>query len=220
MDARARHAAIGVWSRAVLAALDIRLDTRLELAGGALQIKHTRGTLLVCNHVSWLDVVVLQVWCPQARFVAKAQVQHWPLVGGLAKAAGALFVNRDSAAAMRSTLFELEAVLAAGGVVALFPEGTTSDGRGVLPFKAGLLEAARRAGCAVQPLSLRYADAGSAPSRAVPYINDDSFAGSLWRLARAQGVVARLVVLPTRAAPHAPRTELAETLHAEIAAAL
>jgi 1-acyl-sn-glycerol-3-phosphate acyltransferase len=107
-----------------------------------------------------------------------------------------------------------------GHVIAVFPEGTTSDGHGVLPFHANLLQAAITTGVPVQPLALRYADATQAVSPAAAYIGDTSLLQSLWWVVRAEGLTAQVTVLPAHYSAHAQRRELSEAVRAGIVGAL
>lgn len=212
LDAPRRHARIGLWARAVLAALGVDLRLQGHVGPGA--------QLLVANHVSWLDVVVLLALVPQARFVSKAEVRRWPLVGRLAAGAGTFFLQRERPRQAAAAVEAITATLAAGGNVAFFPEGTTSDGHDVLPFRASLLQAAHAAGVPVQPLALRYADARHRVSPSVPYVDDDSFVGSLWRAARADSLVAQVRALEAHDPCGRHRRTLAVELRAAIRAAL
>lgn len=206
-----REAQIQRWARDVLEALGIRV----RLSG---EIQY--GQLLVGNHVSWLDVIVLHSVCPQIRFVAKADVRGWPLIGRLAEGAGTVFVHRDRPRLAAQAIAEVTSVLQDGGTVMLFPEGTTSDGVGVLPFRSSLLQTAFALGGAAQPLALRYSEGAHAISPSVRYLGDDSLAQSIWWLCRARGVVAHVTALPLRIANGADRKALAAELRADIEVAL
>jgi 1-acyl-sn-glycerol-3-phosphate acyltransferase len=111
------------------------------------------------------------------------------------------------------------AALRAGEVVALFPEGTTSQGHGVLPFHANLLQAALSAHAPMQPIALRYADADSCVSAAAAYVGDTSLLESLRRVLLAQGLQVRLTLLAAQPAT-LDRRAAAERLHAQIARAI
>ncbi len=206
-----REEKIRQWSCAVLQALDIQV--RLD---GAIR----QGQLLVANHVSWLDVIVLHALCPQARFVAKADILRWPLIGRLAQGAGTLFVQRERPRSSARILVEMTALLSRGGTVMVFPEGTTSDGFGVLPFRSSLLQAAFAGTCAAQPLALRYADDEHVVSPNVRYLGDDSIVQSIWWLCCARGVVATVLALPPRPASGADRKTFAAELRVDIEEAL
>jgi 1-acyl-sn-glycerol-3-phosphate acyltransferase len=115
-----------------------------------------RDGLIVANHISWTDILVLGAAVP-AVFVAKAEVRGWPLLGWLARLNPTLFVRRDARAAISVQVAEVAAALDRGPVT-LFPEGTTGDGSDVLPFRPGLFAAAE--GHRVQPVAITYRPAG------------------------------------------------------------
>lgn len=208
----ARHAEMHRWSRRVLRVLRVDVELSGALAPG------TR--MLVANHVSWLDVMAVHAVCPQARFVAKADVRAWPAVGALVAGAGSLFVDRHKPRLARRSVDEITAVLRDGGLVAVFAEGTTTDGHQVLPFRSGLLRAAGAVGCLVQPLALRYREGPHPVSASVPYIDDDSLLQSLWRLCRCHGLQAGLTLLAPRLAGASDARALAGQLHRDVSAAL
>ena len=206
-----REAQIQEWACAVLQALGIQV--RLQ---GAIQ----PGLLLVANHVSWLDVIVLHSLCPQARFVAKADVLRWPVIGRLAQGAGTLFVQRDRPRMAARIVSEVTSVLGSGGTVMVFPEGTTTDGVAVLPFRSSLLQAAFAGNGTAQPIALRYSEGAHSISPSVRYLGDDSLLQSIWWLCRARGVVAKVNALPLRVASNVDRKAFAAELRADIEQAL
>ncbi len=169
-----RQAEVQRWARGMLAVLGIGLEVHGEpVAGGP--------ALLVSNHISWLDILVVHAgrYC---RFVSKADVHHWPLIGPLATGAGTLYIERASRRDAMRVVHHMADALRAGDVLAVFPEGTTSDGRDLLPFHGNLLQAAIHAEVPVQPLALRFIDAATRePSFSPCYIGDDTLVGSLWR---------------------------------------
>ena len=112
------------------------------------------------------------------------------------------------------------AALSAGQVVAIFPEGTTSTGHGLLPFHANLLQAAIATATPVQPVALRFSEAANAVSEAVEFVGATSLMRSLWQTSCGEGVRVRLVFLPPRSSAHVDRRELAALLRADIAGAL
>ncbi len=148
--------------------------------------------LLVCNHISWLDIYVIYAVC-HCRFVAKAEVGRWPLIGTLATAAGTLFIERESRRDALRVVQQIAERLQAGDAIAVFPEGTSSDGVDVLPFHANLVQAAIAAQASVQPAAIRFSDAGSgAHSKAACYIDKDTLIGSIWRILNAPPLRATL----------------------------
>lgn len=207
-----RQQHIGRWSRRVLRALGVTLRVQGRLGPGA--------KMLVANHVSWLDVMVLHALYPQARFVAKSEVQHWPLIGRLVAGAQTFFVERKRPSQAREAVAAITGALRTGATVVLFPEGTTSNGHSVLPFRSSLLQAALVGGAVVRPVALRYADAHERLNRDVPYIDDDTLLGSLWRTSRAEQLIADVRVLPRPAGADTDRRVLALALRDAVQADL
>lgn len=169
------------WCRGVLGALGVRTRLEGELPRGP--------ALLVSNHVSWLDVIALSAVRP-AVFVCKDEVAAWPLIGRLLRGAGTVFIRRGSARAAGRAVGEIAAALRSGRLVAVFPEGTTTDGTDVLPFQPALLQAATDAGCEVQPVAIAYS------SDAAVYAGETRFVDSLRRIAGARGLEVTLSLLP------------------------
>ncbi|MFT4269310.1 MAG: lysophospholipid acyltransferase family protein [Xenophilus sp.] len=178
---RARH--VERWAGRMLQVLGIRLEVQGSRPGeGPL--------LLVSNHISWLDIVTLHA-ARHVRFVSKAAVRHWPLIGTLSTGSGTLYIEREKRRDAMRVVHHMTEALRNGDRIAVFPEGTTSDGRVLLPFHANLLQAAISAGVPVQPAALRFVDAASGQiSFASRYVDEDTLVGSLWRVLRAPPMVA------------------------------
>ena len=208
LDAAGRHARIGWWSAGLVRAVGVELRITGRPRPGA--------TLLLANHVSWLDIAALHAAVPHARFVSKADVLHWPLLGWLIKGAGTLFIERDRKRDALRVVHAMADALRAGETVAVFPEGTTGPGPAPLPFHANLLQAAIATGTPVQLAVLRFADARHRFSPAVVYVGDTSLMQSLWRVATARGLVAHVDLLLPQGTAHADRRALAETLRGMI----
>lgn len=209
LDDAGRHAHIGRWAHGLLRALGLRLQAQGSPRPGA--------KLIVANHVSWLDIMAIHAVCPQARFVSKADVQRWPLVNRLVDAAGTLYLERDKRRDALRVVHQMAEALAAGQTVAVFPEGTTSDGRTLLPFHANLLQAAVATATPVQPVALRYADAAQPISEAARYVGNVTLARSLWWLACGEGLVVHVHLLPAIGSRHAERRALAARVREAIA---
>jgi 1-acyl-sn-glycerol-3-phosphate acyltransferase len=212
LDARARHERIRWWSRKMLAVLGVGFEHAGTPAEG--------GSLLAANHVSWLDIMAVHAIVPQARFVSKADVKAWPLVARLVDSAGTLYLERERKRDALRVVHAVADALSAGQVVAIFPEGTTSTGHGLLPFHANLLQAAIATATPVQPVALRFSEAANAVSEAVEFVGATSLLRSLWQTSCGEGVRVRLVFLPPRPSAHVDRRELAALLRADIAGAL
>jgi 1-acyl-sn-glycerol-3-phosphate acyltransferase len=209
LDDAGRHARIAHWAQGLLRALGLRLQVQGRPRPGA--------KLIVANHVSWLDIMAIHAVCPQARFVSKADVRHWPLVSRLVDAAGTLYLERDKRRDALRVVHQMAQALAAGQSVAVFPEGTTSDGRSLLPFHANLLQAAIATATPVQPVALRYADAAEPISRSARYVDHVSLARSLWWLACGEGLVVHVHLLSALGSAHAERRALAARAREAIA---
>ena len=212
LDREAQLARIRWWSARMLRVLGIELRVEGLPARG--------GSLLALNHISWLDIMVVHAVVPEARFVSKADVKGWPLIFRLVDSAGTLYLERERKRDALRVVHAMAEALAAGQTVAIFPEGTTSTGHGLLPFHANLLQAAISTATPVQPAALRFSDAGDEVSKAMEFVGETSLAESLWNSACGDGVVARLAFLPPRVSAGAERRALAATLRADIAGAL
>ncbi|MGG7604449.1 lysophospholipid acyltransferase family protein [Massilia sp. BKSP1R2A-1] len=200
------------WSRKLLGICRVTV----EQAEGAPVLEHA---LIVANHVSWLDIFVINALHP-CRFVAKAEIRAWPVLGWLAAGAGTVFIARGNRRELRHIFKGLVTVLEEGQRVAFFPEGTTSSQGEVLPFHANLFEAAIDAKVAVQPYALAYLDLGGRYHPSVDYVGDTNFVDSMFAILEGPPVRARLQALPPIDAIGAHRRELAEQAHTAVAQAL
>ena len=178
-----------------------------------------RGPLLqLANHMSWLDILVMNAAHP-TRFVSKADARHWPLLGTLVTAAGTLYIERESRRDAMRVVHHMAEALRDGDIVAVFPEGTTSDGRGVLPFHANLLQAAIVSCTPVIPAALRFADAATGETSVAPlYVGDDSLIGSLWRTLTAPPLLAVVRFGESQSPEGRDRRAWAQSLHADVVA--
>jgi 1-acyl-sn-glycerol-3-phosphate acyltransferase len=153
------------------------------------------GSLLVANHVSWLDVFVINTAFPAA-FVSKAEVRDWPLVGWLAARNETVFLRRGSRGHARIVNAEIGALLERGRHVAVFPEGTTTDGSHVQGFHAALLQPAIAAGSPIQPLAISYRLPDGRYTRAAAYDGDVSLLESMQSIIAEAEIIARVRVAP------------------------
>lgn len=212
LDAPGRQARIQWWSAKLLRRLGITLTVQGAPRAGA--------TLLVANHVSWLDVAAIHAAAPQARFVSKADVGRWPLVGGLVAGAGTLFIERESKRDALRVVHQVADALRAGDTVAVFPEGTTGAGRELLPFHANLLQAAIATETPIQPVALRFHQPGLPFSPSVEFVGATTLAQTVWRTACASGLQVEVEWLDAQRSVHADRRALAAYLRERIAAVL
>jgi 1-acyl-sn-glycerol-3-phosphate acyltransferase len=180
---------------------------------------HAGAVLLVANHISWLDIMAINAVHP-ARFVSKADVRAWPLLGWLVANGGTLFIERERKRDALRVVHQIAAALQQGDTIAMFPEGTTGDGRALLPFHANLLQAAVSTHTPVQPVALRYVDADSQPSRAVVWVGDTTLVSSLWTVATAHRMQAFVTQLPVVDTTGQDRRALGELVRGQIAGVL
>ena len=141
------------WSLSVLQALDVEVRCTAPPPAGF-------AGLVVSNHLSWMDILVLQSILP-GTFVAKTEVRRWPVVGYLAQACATIFVNRSSPRSARSMVDDTMAAVEQGYAVIVFPEGTSTDGKDLAPFHANIFESVVRSQGEVQLLTLQYVDKAS-----------------------------------------------------------
>lgn len=146
--------------------------------------------LLLSNHISWTDIPVLG-GLMKTRFLSKAEVGEWPLVGWLARQAGTLFIKRGSGEAAERR-DDIRKTLEAGESVLIFPEGTTSSGLTVLPFFPRLIGAATAADVPIVPVSIAYLREGD-PCHIAPFIGDDEFHHHLVRMLAAPAPAVRVI---------------------------
>lgn len=207
-----RHGYVGWWSAKMLRALGVRLES----VGPAPDT----ARLVTANHVSWLDIAAMHAVMPQARFVSKSDIQHWPLVGGLATAVGTLYIERASKRDALRVVHQTAEALQRGEVVAVFPEGTTGPGYPLLPLHANLLQAAISVGAPLQPVVLRWHQPGQPYSEDARFIGQMTLMESLWRILTARDLSVRIERLPLIETHGHERRALAEILSQRLSAAL
>lgn len=183
LDPMQRNARVQSWAFELLA----RLGISLELRG----IPPAQGpVLLAANHISWLDIPLMHA-ARHCRFVSKAEVRHWPLIGTLATGADTLYIERESRRDAMRVVHHMAQALEQGEIIAIFPEGTTSDGLALLPFHANLIQAAISAQAPAQPVALSFIDTATRATSLAPcYIGDDTLLSSIWRTLSAPPITA------------------------------
>jgi 1-acyl-sn-glycerol-3-phosphate acyltransferase len=179
-----RDRIIMAWSRRMLRVLGVQ--ARVSAAPSA-----PHGALLVCNHVSWLDIYLIYA-AQRVHFVSKSEVRAWPVAGWLAHKTGTLFLERGRRADTARVNAEMRTLMQAGAWVAVFPEGTTSDGRGLRRFMPSLLQPAVELNCPVVPAALRYRTLANEYSAAPAYIDQMSLWQSLKQIVSEPGIIAEL----------------------------
>jgi len=205
-----REMRVQAWALQFLALWDIHL----KVLGRPVQ---NGPALMVANHISWLDISVIHA-ARHCRFVSKSDIRDWPLLGTLATGAGTLYIERTSRKDALRMVKDMAEAMKNGDVVAVFPEGTTSDGRDLLPFHANLIQSAILAEAPVQPMSLKFIDARSGePSFAPCYIGVDTLLGSIWRTLKAPKIIAVVHFGELQQAQGRDRRAWAHDLHQSVA---
>jgi 1-acyl-sn-glycerol-3-phosphate acyltransferase len=171
--------------------------------------------LLIGNHISWLDIYVLQA-ITAARFVAKSELAAWPVLGRLIANSGTVFIERAKRSDTRRINHTVQSHLEAGEIIAVFPEGTTSDGRDVKKFHANLLQSALDCGAQIVPFCLRYTDTRGHYTDAPAYIDDLSFWDSIKLVLRQRRMHCELTFFAPLAQEGRDRRALAAAAHAMI----
>jgi len=208
--ARLRAAGTSFWMRGILAVMGVRVSIRGKVPAG--------GVLLVPNHQSYMDIFVL-LSCMPAIFVANSGVRRWPGFGHLTAHLGTLYIDRTKRRMMKRVLPLIEKHLRWGMKVAVFLETTTSDGSRVLPFRAGLLEAAIQMAVPCMPIAIRYTAPRDsvATSACINWWGGMRFFSHLWRLLALRRIEAEVVVGPAVSTQaNSDRKMLSVLLHEQV----
>jgi 1-acyl-sn-glycerol-3-phosphate acyltransferase len=159
----------------------------------------------VANHISWIDIIVIQSIKPSI-FVAKSDVASWPLFGWVAQMTGTIFIKRDKVSDIKKALKKMKRRLIKRSVC-IFPEGTSTNGRYLLPFKSNLFQASIDTNKSILPLCLRYKQK-SFYSDKVAFVGDMSLVDSIMKIKNENDINIEVDVLqPIR--PWGNRKELA-----------
>ena len=202
------------WSQKTLRILNVVLSIH-----GARPAEGVRNLVIASNHISWLDIYVINAAQP-ARFVAKAEIRDWPIVGWLCEKAGTIFIHRSKRSDTARINEEMRDVLASGWSIGLFPEGTTTSGDRLLKFHSSLFEPAVVNRAVVSPIALRYRSSSGEPTDVIAYIGELSFAESLTKIIAQKSMIAEVTFAPAIEAAALTRRDLALRAEAAVAAIL
>ncbi|WP_373755575.1 lysophospholipid acyltransferase family protein [Neisseria sp.] len=199
--------AIQIWSHRVLASCGMKLEIHGSLPEG------DKGCMMICNHISWLDIMAVNAAFP-GRFVAKEEVSKWPVIGYLATQAQTVYVARNKGTKGNGDkILHVTEALQNGDTVTIFPEGTSTEGHSILPFKPSFFQAAYEAGVPVLPVLCRYPNAdGSSPNPAAAYYGDISLWESICMIIKEKSSKVELHFLDP-VEPCADRAESAAQIH-------
>lgn len=202
------------WNRQLLTIFNIGI-----LIEGQQPAQGKGGCLIVANHVSWLDIIVMNAIHP-SRFIAKSEVRDWPVIGWLCRRCGTVFIERSLRQNASVVNRRISQLLEQDVSIGLFPEGTTTDGKQVAHFHSALIQPAIDAGIRLLPMALHYQRKDGEPESAAAFVGDMTLAQSIWQILRCSGQNALVVFTPELAAENANRRVLARTAHEAISDAL
>jgi 1-acyl-sn-glycerol-3-phosphate acyltransferase len=202
------------WSRQLLAILNIGVQIE-----GQQPARGEGGCLIVANHVSWLDIYVLNAIHP-AQFIAKSEVRDWPVIGWLSSRCGTIFIERALRRNASLINHRVSLLLKQGACIGLFPEGTTTDGKQVGHFHSALMQPAIDAGVKICPMALRYQDESGDMGSMAAFIGDTTLVQSIWRILRCRHLNALVMFTPALAAAGENRRVLARVAQAAVAQGL
>jgi len=199
------------WSKQLLSILNIRILTE-----GKPVDRAEAGCMLIANHTSWLDIFVMNAVHP-VRFIAKAEVLNWPLIGWLCQRTGTIFIQRASRKHTAAINLQISSLLTQGICVGLFPEGTTTDGKQVGHFHSALLQPAIDAGAKLCPIALRYQHLSGNTSTLAAFTGEMTLINSIWQILRGAQLNAVLAFTPALTPLDTNRRVLARSMQRSIA---
>lgn len=180
------------WCKRLLAAFNIRVISRGHVPVPGLQLSKA---LFIANHISWVDVHALNSLVA-LRFIAKSEIKSWPVFGYLVTKANTLFIERDKRHHAARIVDVVAQSLQAGDNVCLFPEGTTTDGTALKPFKSSLVQAALLAGASIHPVAIRYPHPDDSINTAMAYAGETTMLESMRCVLQQKNPVIELHFLP------------------------
>ena len=196
------------WSQKVLDIMAISIDASVSAA--------PKGCLVVANHISWLDIFAINALRPSA-FIAKAEIRQWPFIGWLAAINDTVFLRRGSHGHARVVNTTIDNLLNDDKDVALFPEGTTTDGTHLLGFHAALLQPAVETGHPILPIAISYLDDQGNISLAPSFSGETTLLECVFAVLACRKLTARLTVLPLVETAGRTRREISQATHRAIA---
>ena len=214
LDAGRRRVRVRRFSRRLLAILAVRPHISGEPPGAS-----DAPAMIVANHVSWLDIFAINT-AHTARFVAKAEIRRWPVIGWLCFKGGTLFIERAQRRHTVDINTQVENGLRRGETFAVFPEGAVTEGDVVLPFHASLLQPALACEARLFPVAIRYTRADGSLCSEADYAGVKTLLDALRLMLTQRLIHVHLQFLPPLACAGRHRRELAHDAARLIAAAL
>ncbi len=202
------------WSKGVLWRFNIKI-----LTYGQAPTMADKNCMILANHISWIDIYALNSVLP-VRFVAKSDINTWPVFGYLARKSGTIFINRASLKDTARIVDTAAECLSGGDNVAFFPEGTTTDGTELGHFKSSIVQAAINANATIKPLALRYPNPDGTTNTKLAYAGETTMAESMMQALRTKQPIVELHFLPAIDSQSGNRQELTKQAYEAIAATL
>jgi len=169
----------------------------------------TTPALWVCNHISWLDILLL-AGNNTVDFIAKIEVGQWPVIGPIVKKTGTILIHRENKFQTYRSLPILQKRIRSGSSIIVFPEGTTTTGLSTLPFKSMFYQAAIREKAMIQPVALQYFDADGEITEVAAFVGEESFVCSFKRILKQPKITVIMHFLPALSASEYHRKQLSE----------
>jgi 1-acyl-sn-glycerol-3-phosphate acyltransferase len=177
------------------------------------------NSMFLANHVSWLDIYALNSIIP-LQFIAKSDINNWPILGYLVRKSGTIFINRNSRKDTSRIVDTTTENLVAGGNVGFFPEGTTTDGTTIERFKSSIVQSAINAKSTIYPVAIRYPLPNGRINTDVAYAGETTMSEAMMNALKQKKTIVELHFLAPILLPTANRQKLTQTAHEQIAKTL
>ncbi len=213
-EQKTRDKLIQWWSKGVMWRFNIKVVTYGEAP------KNTQeNCMILANHISWIDIHALNSVIP-VRFIAKSDINHWPVFGYLARKSGTIFIDRTARKDTSRIVNKTAESLLKGNNLAFFPEGTTTDGTTLGHFKSSLVQAAINAGADIKPLAIRYPNLDGSTNTKLAYAGETTMAESMMQALKTKQPVVELHFMPNISSQSGNRQTITQNAYTAIASAL
>jgi 1-acyl-sn-glycerol-3-phosphate acyltransferase len=202
------------WSRILLKCFGVHV-----ILHGKRPAENLANTLFLTNHVSWLDIYALNSITP-LQFIAKSDINNWPILGYLVRKSGTIFINRNSRKDTSRIVDTTTQILVGGGNVGFFPEGTTTDGTTIERFKSSIVQAAINAKSTIYPVAIRYPLPNGGINTAIAYAGETSMGEAMMNALKQKNTIVELHFLAPINLPTANRQTLTQLAFEEISRTL
>ena len=186
---RTRDKLIQWWNKGLL----WRFNIQVVVYGQPTQSEN--NCMILANHISWIDIHALNSVSP-VRFIAKSDINTWPVFGYLARKSGTIFINRNNRKDTARIVDTTASCLLDGNNVAFFPEGTTTDGTLLARFKSSIVQAAINANATIHPVAIRYPNADGSINTKLAYAGETTMAEAMMQVFKTKQPVVELHFLP------------------------